>query len=615
MSDVRDQAHVGSGGSLMTRVHEDQADPLPGGGRVDRLFAETAAGNTASVAMIDAASGATYRYADLAGRASAVAAALAERGIGRGDFVGITLPRSGELVIAILGVLTAGAAYVPLDASYPVKRLGDMIETAGIRLIIGATPAELAVPVIELPRPDAEGGSTAARGTTAAAGTGEDPAYVMFTSGSTGVPKAVVIPHRAIVRLVRGVDYVSMTARERWLHCSSPSFDASTLELWAPLLNGGSLVVLPGMPTAADLGNVMRRFGVTSSFLTTGLFNLVVDTDVEALRPLRQLVIGGEAASASHMRKALRVVPTVVNGYGPTENTTFTSSYVTREAALVPTPVPIGRPIPGSTVHVVDAYLREMPPGAVGEIVTGGHGLAIGYANAPALTAERFVPNPFGPPGSRLYRTGDFGKVDADGLIHFAGRVDDQVKVRGFRIELGAIEHALLTHPGVSQAVVAVHADPSGDRRLVGYTVGTAQPAALTEHLRGHLPSHMIPGQWIALDAMPLGPTGKVDRGALPAPTTGATGPQSAAGAAQDLLIAWYTELLGLTGVSEDTDFFAVGGHSLFAARLVGRVKATFGVELSLSVVFENPRIAELATVVAVAGNHQPSNHQPGNQI
>jgi amino acid adenylation domain-containing protein len=586
-------------GSAAKGGTEMESDALPGGGRVGTLFAANVAAHPRSVGMVDADSGTEYSYADLAARANAVAAALSDLGIGRGDFVGITVPRSAELVIAIVGVLQAGAAYVPLDASYPVKRLADMIETAQVRLVIGEAPAELGVPVIDVPPGAACGAAgTAATGAEGTAGTGDDPAYVMFTSGSTGTPKAVVVPHRAIVRLVRGNDFAAMTAAERWLHCASPSFDASTLELWAPLLNGGTVVVVPGRPTVADLGKAIRRHQVTSSFLTTGLFNLVVDTDVEELAPLRQLVIGGEAASENHVRRALAVVPTVVNGYGPTENTTFTTCYVMRDPALVPGPVPIGPAIAGTTVHVVDAYLNEMPPGAVGEIVTGGHGLALGYASAPALTAERFVPSPFGPPGSRLYRTGDYGKLGPDGVVHFAGRVDDQVKVRGFRIELGAIEHALLTHPGVRQAAVAVHADPSGDRRLVGYTVGSATPDQLTGHLRDQLPDYMIPGQWIALDAMPLGTTGKIDRGALPAPTAGSSGHSDAASPAQDLIVAWYTELLGLSDVSEDTDFFMVGGHSLFAARLVSRVKATFGVELSISAVFDNPRIADFAAVV-----------------
>jgi amino acid adenylation domain-containing protein len=585
--------------SAVTAADGPAAGPLPGGGRVDRLFAETAAAQPGKAGLIDGGDGAELSYAELAARARAVAAVLTARGVGRGDFVGITLPRGADLVIAILGVLTAGAAYVPLDASYPAAQLADMVENVGVALVIGEAPAELGIPVIALPAPaDALPAEAGRAGMAAGAGTGEDPAYVMFTSGSTGVPKAVMVPHRAIVRLVRGTEFAAMTPAQRWLHCASPSFDASTLELWAPLLNGGTLIVLPGLLTVARLRDALKRHQVTSAFLTTGLFNLVVDTDVNALRPLRELVIGGEAASATHMVAALGVVPTVINGYGPTENTTFTACYRASDPARVSAPVPIGPPIGGSTVHVVDESFSQTSPGTVGEIVAGGHGLAIGYAGAPALTAERFVPNPFGPPGSRLYRTGDYGQLGPDGVLHYAGRLDDQVKVRGYRIELGGVEHALLTHPGVGQAAVVVHSDPTGDKRLVGYTVGSAGPGELAEHLRGLLPAYMIPGQWIALDALPLGATGKVDRGALPRPAAAPGGDRPGLTRAQDLIMSWYGELLGQNEVTPETDFFMVGGHSLFAARLVSRIEASFGVDLKLSVIFDNPRIADLAMVI-----------------
>jgi len=244
-----------------------------------------------------------------------------------------------------------------------------------------------------------------------------------------------------------------------------------------------------------------------------------------------------------------------------------------------------------------------MPPGAVGEILLGGHGLAIGYAGAPGLTAERFVPSPFGPPGARLYRTGDYGWLDPDGVLHFAGRRDDQVKVRGFRIELGSIEQALLRHPRVSQAAVTVHTDPTGDRRLVGYIVGTADPGELTEYLRELLPGYMVPGQWIELDALPLGPTGKVDRRALPGAAAVAVPRLSPDTVAEKLLIAWYTELLGVADVTPETNFYAVGGHSLFAVRLVSRIRQVFGIDMPVDEVFASPRVADLAAAVTAAAH------------
>jgi amino acid adenylation domain-containing protein len=582
-----------------------QAEPAstvpPASARVDELFAAVAAAHPGQVALIDSADGRGIRYRELAARARGVAAELTALGVGRGDFVGITLPRSTDLIVAILGVLGAGAAYVPLDPGYPAERLRIMNRSVSTKVIIGQMPVDLGIRCIPLPESEAPAGP-------AAGGSPGDAAYVMFTSGSTGVPKAVVVPHRAIVRLVRGANFADMGPDQRWLHAASPAFDASTLELWAPLLNGGTVVIVPGRSSVADLGRAIERYRVSAGFITTGLFNVIVDSDPGILRPFRQLITGGEAASPDHVRRALGVVPVVINGYGPTENTTFTCCHRMTDPSQVRSPVPIGTPICGTTVYVADAYQNLLPPGAVGELLTGGEGLATGYAGSPALSAERFVPSPVGPPGARLYRTGDFGWIDADGLVHFAGRRDDQVKVRGFRIELAGIERALAEYPRVDQAAVTVYTDPTGDRRLVGYTVGAAGREELIEFLRGELPEYMVPSQWVRLDAMPLSSTGKVDRRALPEPgsapvsePTAATATARARTVVEELLIAWYCELLGIPDVGPDTDFFASGGHSLFASRLVARIRATFGVEMPLAVVFASPRLGDLAAEVAAA--------------
>jgi amino acid adenylation domain-containing protein len=570
------------------------------GPRIDRLFAAAASARPGHVALVDAADGSQLTYAELAARAVGLAGALAARGVRRGDFVGIALPRSADMIVAVLGVLAAGAAYVPLDSGYPAGQLAEMISRSGVRLVIGDPLPGQRVPVISLPAGTVPLAPPAGRAAPAVAGDGGDPAYVMFTSGSTGQPKAVVVPHRAVVRLVRGSGFAAMTGAERWLHAAAPAFDAATLELWAPLLNGGTVVVLPGMPTVASLGEAIRRYQVTSAFLTTGLFNLVVDTDVESLRPLTELVIGGEAASPDHVRRALHVVATVVNGYGPTENTTFTTCHPLRDPAEVTVPLPLGRPIHGTSVHIVDDYGHPVPAGVTGEILAGGQGLALGYAGEPGLTAQRFVPSPFGPPGARLYRTGDYGRIGADGAVQFAGRHDDQVKVRGFRIELGAVEQALTAHPDVAQAVVIAHADLSGDRRLVGYIVGRVPGPELSRYLAGILPSYMIPGQWISLAGLPLGATGKVDRRALPAPGARSARPARPVTVTEELLVAWYSEFLGLADVTPETDFFAVGGHSLLASRLAARIRAVLAVDVPLTTVFEHPRLADLAAATAV---------------
>jgi hypothetical protein len=256
-------------------------------------------------------------------------------------------------------------------------------------------------------------------------------------------------------------------------------------------------------------------------------------------------------------------------------------------------------------VLILDRYGNPVPPGITGEIAAGGHGLATGYAGAPALTATRFTPSPAGPPGARLYRTGDYGWHDHHGTIHFTGRRDDQVKVRGFRIEPGAIEQAVLAHPGVTQAAVLAHTDPSGDRRLIGYTVGRADGPALAAYLAHTLPAHMIPGQWITLPALPLGPTGKVDRRALPAPAVNAQPVSRPLTVLEELLVAWYSELLGMADVTPETDFFEVGGHSLLALRLAARITDVLGAEVPAAIVFDHPRLADLAATLDTRGLYQ----------
>jgi amino acid adenylation domain-containing protein len=598
-------------------VAAQATSPAPAGPSIDRLFTAAARARPDHVAVIDAADGQELTYNALAARAAAVASALTARGVGRGDFIGIALTRSVEMIVAVLGVLSAGAAYVPLDPGYPARQLTEMISRSGVKLVLGGPLPGQSVAVIS---PAAAAGTavpavagTARHETTAERdGAGDDPAYVMFTSGSTGPPKAVVVPHRAVLRLVRGEDFAAMADTERWLHAGSPAFDSVILELWAPLLNGGTVVVLPGLPSVARLAEAIRRHGVTSAHLTTGLFNLVVDNDVESLRPLRQLVTGGEAASPGHMRRALQVVGTVVNGYGPTENTMLTTCHPQHDPAEVTSPVPLGRPVNGTTVHIADGYGHPVPAGVTGEILAGGRGLALGYAGQPGLTAERFVPSPCGPPGARLYRTGDYGRLGAGGLVHFASRRDNQVKVRGFRIELGAVELAVMAHPDVEQAAVVVHTDPAGDRRLVGYVVGRAGGPALSAYLADLLPPYMIPGQWISLRELPLGPAGKVDRAALPAAPGDPSPSARPHTVAEELLIAWYAELLGLADATPDTDFFAVGGHSLLASRLAARIRAALGVNVPLSTVFSHSRLADLAAAVAALRRAGLPPLQPG---
>ncbi|HSF43077.1 MAG TPA: amino acid adenylation domain-containing protein, partial [Thermoanaerobaculia bacterium] len=405
---------------------------------VHRLFEEQARRDPARIALVDGDRELTY------GELDAAAERLAERlrGIGAETRVGVKIPRSAEMVIAFLGILKAGGAYVPLDPGYPAERLAAMVGEAGVGVILEGLEEERAH---SAPYGSRQTGSLA---------------YVMFTSGSTGRPKAVGVEHRGIVRLVRGADYADLGPDQVFLQLAPAAFDASTLEIWAPLLNGGRLVIFRGEATALpELGEAIARHGVTTLWLTAGLFHQVVDHGIEILRPVRQLLAGGDVLSPAHVNRVLAAHPgcRVINGYGPTENTTFTCCYPVPGPIPPGRTVPVGRPIAGTTVHVVDRELQPVPVGVPGELLTGGDGLARGYLNRPDLTAERFVP---GQAGERLYRTGDLVRWRPDGTIEFLGRLDDQVKIRGFRIEPGEVEAAVAAHPAVRQAAVVVAEGP-----------------------------------------------------------------------------------------------------------------------------------------------------------
>ncbi|HXO41670.1 MAG TPA: amino acid adenylation domain-containing protein, partial [Thermoanaerobaculia bacterium] len=496
---------------------------------------------------------------------------------------------------------------------------------------------------------------------------GDSLAYVMVTSGSTGEPKLVAVVHRAVARLVLGADYACFGPEEVWLQLAPAAFDASTLEIWGALLHGARLVIYPpGVPSPEELGEVLAAQRVSSLWLTAGLFQQMVEANVAGLAPLRQLLAGGEALPPAAVAKALAALPgcRLINGYGPTEGTTFTccqtlggpvASGARPAAPLDPgETVPIGRPIANTRVYLLDAALRPVPVGAVGELYAGGDGLARGYHRRPDLTAERFVPNPCGSePGGRLYRTGDLARYLPDGRIQFLGRGDVQVKIRGFRIEPAEIEAALARHPAVAAAaVVAIPAGAAmsstalatpGDLRLVAYVVaagagttgagttgpgtagpgtagvvtpgagtigagGSATPGAeeLRAFLRERLPEPMVPAAFVWLAALPLTPNGKLDRRALPAPQW-ERGEQEVLAPprnpAEELLLGLWREVLGVERIGIHDSFFALGGHSLQAARLVSRVRRAFDVELPLAALFEAPTVAGLAENIASIAN------------
>ncbi|WP_420125381.1 amino acid adenylation domain-containing protein, partial [Longimicrobium sp.] len=579
--------------------------PVPAAS-IQALFAEQAARTPDAVAVTFEDESVTYAALDA--RANRLANHLIAMGVGPESRVGLCLERGPELVAAVLAILKAGGAYVPLDPAYPAERLAFMQADSGIAVLVTQESLRASLPA-------AEGVAVVSIDGAAeriAAERADDPrvqtgpgglAYVIYTSGSTGTPKGVAVEHRNVVRLVRGANYAWLGADEVMLQAAPVSFDASTLELWGALLNGGRLVVMPGTnPSLEELGRALVRHGVTTVWLTAGLFQVMVQERLEDLRGVRQLLAGGDVLPVDAVAKVRAHFPEMrlINGYGPTENTTFTCCH-TVDGTWSGGPVPIGTPISNTRVYVLDAALRPVPAGVPGELYAGGEGVARGYLGRAALTAERFVPDPFAAkPGARMYRTGDRVRWAASGVVEYLGRLDEQVKVRGFRIELGEIESVLRGHPGVADCTVIARGGDAGDKRVIAYVVGTAAEADLRAHLAARLPDHMVPATIVAMDALPLTPNGKVDRGALPEPDlmSGADRYAAPVTPAEEVLADVFAELLRVERVGRDDDFFALGGHSLLATRVASRVRAVFGVELPLRELFAGATPARLAQVV-----------------
>jgi amino acid adenylation domain-containing protein len=573
---------------------------------IHELFERVAARTPDAVALDFG--GRQLTYGELAARSDVLARRLSALGVGLDAPVAVCMERSAELIVALLGVLKAGGAYVPLDPSYPRERLSFMLEDSGARALVtkrglvGALP-DVAVPVILVDE---------ACGVGAEAGEVEPPrhgdaqslAYVIYTSGSTGRPKGVMVTHRAVVRLVVNSDYVRLGPADVVAQASNSSFDAATFEIWGALLAGARLVGVSGDEALAPAGYAerLKRQGVTAMFLTTALFNQVAAVDPTAFHSVGHLLFGGEAVDAGRVREVFGVgrPERLLHVYGPTESTTFATWHLVDEADRSRHTIPIGRPVANTQTYVLDRHLRPVPQGVTGELYIGGDGLARGYLNRPALTAERFIPDPFsGVPGACLYRTGDVVRYLSDGEIEFVGRVDHQVKLRGFRIELGEVEAALLRQPGVREAVVLVREDVPGDRRLVAYVTGGAEGEGLRERLRVELPEYMVPSHLVTLDAMPLTPNGKVNREALLAPEVGGDADETEASTpqtpAEELLCSLFADVLRTGRVGVNDDFFKLGGHSLLATQLASRVREAFSVELPLRSVFDSPTPAALA--------------------
>ncbi|GAA1276918.1 hypothetical protein GCM10009677_33510 [Sphaerisporangium rubeum] len=545
-------------------------------------------------------------YAELNERANRLAHHLAGLGVRPGAWAGVQFERGPDLVVAILAVLKAGGAYVLLDTSFPPERRREILGRAGAEVLVtGADLAErLGAEGVVVVRCDTDAAAVAAHSPAGPRSgvTPEDAACVLFTSGSQGSPKGVVAPHRAITATLAGQDFMELREGEVTLQCSPVSWDAFAAELFGPLTTGGTCVLQPGpVPEPEVIARLMAAHDVTTAHFSASLLNFLLDEHPGLLSRTRQLLTGGEAASMPHMRKALRDYPglRIVNCYSPLECMMVSVWHRAAPQDLARPSLPLGRPTAGKRLYVLDANLRLVPPGFIGELYIAGAGLAHGYLGRPALTAERFAADPFGGPGERMYRTGDMVRWTRDGLLEFVGRDDAQFKLRGFRIEPAEVEAAITAHDGVADARVMVREDRPGDQRLVAYVIPTDPRAFDVTALRGHLtvflPDYLRPAAFVGLEHFPVTPNGKLDRRALPVPDYGVTGGEAARDDREEMLCALFADVLGVEDVGIHDDFFRLGGHSLLALRLIGRLRASLGVDMGIATLFRHPTVAALA--------------------
>ncbi|MFC5955327.1 amino acid adenylation domain-containing protein [Streptomyces pratens] len=590
----------------------DTAVPVPDTTLVE-LFERQAARTPDALATVFGDERLTY--AQLSARADALAAGLRARGARSEEIVAVALHRSTELVVALLAVLKSGAAYLPVDPSLPAERIAFMLSDAAPVLLLttadvdAGLPAGAAAPRLHLGADPAgtAAGVTAARRPVAGGPLPSHPAYVIYTSGSTGRPKAVVVEHAAIVnRLLWMQDRYGLGPDDRVLQKTPFGFDVSVWEFFWPLLAGAALVVAaPGSHRdPAYLARIVREEAVTTAhFVPSMLAAFVAEPAAAECRSLRRVVCSGEALPEELKNRFLDVLDVPLhNLYGPTEAAVDVTHWECRRADGGP--VPIGRPIWNTRLYVLDPEGRPVPGGVPGELFLAGAGLARGYLRRPALTAERFPLDPFGPPGSRMYRTGDIARWRADGAVEYLGRTDDQVKIHGFRIELGEIETALARQAGVGRAAVVAREDVPGERRLVGYVVpasGAApEPEALRAALGRTLPEYMVP-LVVSVDALPVTPNGKLDRRALPAPAAAPVGHEPPNGEIEELVATVWRAVLGIEEIGRHDDFFVLGGHSLSATRVAARLRQALALELPLHTLFEQRTVAALAAAVETA--------------
>lgn len=566
---------------------------------ISGAFALQAARTPDTVAVRDGDRWLSYRELDE--RANGLAHRLIELGAGAEDPVAIAVERSADLVVVLLAVAKAGGYYLPLNSGWPTVRAQRILADAGARILVThrATQARGPLEAESVLVVDADSAPGPRADDPGVPGHPDQLAYVMYTSGSTGAPKGVAVTQRNVLDLVADSMFDD-GGHDRVLMIAPYSFDPSTYELWVPLLRGGEIVVAPEGTEhdVAGLARLLAAADVTGLQVTAGLFRVIAEEYPECFAGVREVITGGDVVSPAAVRRVLEHAPGAIvrSAYGPTETTLFATQARWPDPAAVPAPVPIGLPLDGVAAHVVDEKLRPVPDGTAGELYLGGAGLARGYLGRAGLTAERFIADPYGPPGSRMYRTGDVVRRAPSGRLDFMGRDDGQVKIRGFRVETGEVEAALSAYPDVGQVAVVARADATGEKSLVAYIVG-ADGAGLREFAEQRLPGYMVPAAFVYLDRLPVTASGKIDYRALPAPDAepgrGPTRPPRSP--REETLCELFAEVLGRGKVGADESFFELGGDSLRGTRLVNRIRTVLGMKVSLRDLIVAPTVAELA--------------------
>lgn len=597
-------ASIAPDGEFRRRVHYDRQRSI------HDIFRDHAHSNPDARALVFGSS--SFTYGELDHLSDALAAYLLSCGVGKGEVVALLVPRALSTVVAKLGILKAGAAYLPVDPAFPADHLAYVIGECAPKVIFTDSahgpdiqlPAAGAGKIVDLSAllPTLTAGISC---TLPEVG-GADPAYVMYTSGSTGRPKGVVIPHRGIARLVLDQNYVLFDHEDVVLHTATISFDAATFEIWGALLNGSALAGMPaGSFSLAELSNVIRENGVTVMLLTTGLFNLFADHAVGDLPSLRHVFFGGEAGSVEHARRFQNAHPgcRLTNAYGPTEATVIATTF-TIPAGFDAKDLPIGSAIANTDLLILDENLRPLPAGAEGQLALAGDGLAIGYVNRPDLTAEKFVMVESGDGDAvRCYLTGDLATMGADGMLFFRGRRDRQIKINGKRIELDEIEAVLRRDPRVLDAVVACHEQGPSLKRIVAYLHPRNESdvdnpgflPAVMEKLRSALPAYMIPSAAMVLKEFPLTQAGKTDRAKLPLPPVESAKPEAPGSRSEEILTGLWQEALGAAEIPVDRNFFDLGGTSLQLLKVHAGLEAELGRNVDVIALFKHPTIRELA--------------------